>query len=77
MDDWWVRVSMCSLVFLAAIPGGVGPGSAVMWLVAGGAIERNSVACWTRERVEPFRISVDAQTCCPFWAFTFTRLSMG
>ena len=77
MDDWWVRESMCSLVFLAAVPGGMGPGSAVVWLVAGGASERNLVACWTRERVEPFRCSVDAQTRCPFSAFTSYALEDG
>ena len=70
MDDWCVRESMCSLVSLAADLERCELWSAVERLVAGGAIERLSVPVGRGSESNRFDVSVDAQTCCPFAAFT-------
>src|SRR5882724_3394675 len=70
MDDWCERESMWFLDVLCRDPGGMGPGSADEWLVAGGAVERMSVPARRGSESNRVHSSVDAQTCCPFSAFT-------
>jgi len=64
-------VKACGSLFPLPRPGRCEPwGSAVEWLVAGGAIERMSVPVGRGSESNRFDVSVDAQTCCPFAAFT-------